>query len=246
MITFGKKPIKIDDLDFVQINGGMNKIDGVLTEAYDFLPNYSSLNSVLFESSIILTSWTHRDQLFSSGLVGFIHDDIIKTDYFDECLSIIRSGPPTSSAYGITTPYGVDCSTADVTEDPFFLCDNDPWRFMPFDGLVDIWDIIKQYDPQSYEFANDENNPMAYGHQFICTSDVFQKLGHHLKWVLSRITLSDVGLWIPHVFERIIAIRLFMYASESFRLLNMYTHNLSSGNGPSRLYGTREHKFISF
>ena len=243
-ITFNKKRIQNDTISHTQINGGMFSVDGVLTEAYDFLPNYSSLNSVLFESSVILTSWKHKEQLFNADFCGFIHDDIEPTEYFSDAVDIIENGPKVNASYGITTPAGIDVGCVDFTDDDYFKSDNDPWRSMSFDFENNIWDLIKRYDADSYRIAT-KNIPMIYGHQFICTNDVFDKVCSDLNDVLGRITLSEVGLWIPHIFERILAIKLYKYGTDNFKLLNMYSHNLSSGKGGNKLYGVKEYKFIS-
>lgn len=246
LISFNAPPLVANGIEhYTQINGGMTCVDGVLSEARDFIPNFSHLNSILFESSVILTSWQHMDQVFGQSHVAFVHDDITKTEYFDEGIELINSGPTSGASYGITTPSGINVGRLDFTDSQHFRCSNDPWWMSSFDMRVNVWAALREYDEEAYEYVKYNDIPMIYGHQFICTSDVFAKLGASMASVLDRVTLSNTGLWTPHVFERIIAIRLHMYSHSVHRLLNLYHHDLSSGHGKNKLYGVREYKFIS-
>lgn len=218
------------------------------SESRDFFPSYASWNSVLFETSVILTCWEHADQLFGDDNVAILHTDLsphIKApkiwNYVNQTL---ESEPDASIALTMPTAYMGQFDGMEVPDDFPLVAKNDPLLIHAFDHNVHVWDYIKKYDPDIYEFAMDENPRMIYSHQFACTRKTFDYLGQNLHNVASRMTLNDSGLWSPHIFERLLA----LYLAKNGRpiITAAFWHHASSGSlgpGELNLYGVRGFKF---
>lgn len=212
----------------------------------DFFPGYASFNSILFETSCILTMWEHADQLFQDGPVMILHTDITPMVRVADLLDYLE-GLKTDYVAGLTVP----SYHADEYEDMLIPDTNkyrasvDPWRSQNFDGIVDIWELVRMIDPDAWEFAQDTDPIMIYSHQFVASRPLFDELGYHLCQTVTQLKLGQCGLWTPHVFERILAIRLAMLARP--RLLAAFSHQSSSGpkgEGALTLYGPRAYKYL--
>lgn len=240
--------INQDEIDgshnIINLNLGMtNGYKSGLRESSDFFPNYASYNSVLFESSSILTLWEHSDDVFKDGPIVISHTDVIPRFLFSELESLAVGE---SFAIGTTVPsYSCDKYKTLVIDDDGFKFRLDPWHISDFDGVIDIWELIRQIDKEVYEFAFDTNPTMIYSHQFCVSRDVFEKLGEQLCNIAMSLRLSQCGLWTAHVFERIIAVRLAMMVKPI--LTSMFSHYTSSspkGPGELTLYGPRAYKYF--
>lgn len=238
--------------DFRSRRANIIHINCGLTHAYrdgyresDFFPGYASYNSILFESSCILTVWEHAQDLFDDSPVMILHTDIIPKFRVVETFDYLEHFD--KFACGLTVPsYHADKYGQLVIEDTDeYRASLDPWHLMKFDGIVDVWDLIKVIDPEAWEFAMDTDPVMIYSHQFAASRDVFDKLGYKLCQLVTQLKLGQCGLWTPHVFERIIAIRLAMEVDPI--LTASFSHQSSSGpkgEGALTLYGPRPHKFL--
>lgn len=226
----------------ININVGINSsFKNGYRESSDFHPTYACYNSILFESSCILTVWEHSESLFVDGPVIISHTDVIPRFSFDELLSII---PGDNYSIGTTIPsYIVDKYNTLIIDPKEFSYDLDPWQITDFDGYIDIWDLIRKIDPEAADWALQNNPYMIYSHQFMTDRESFEKLGHQLKKIIMPMKLEDCGLWTAHVFERIIAIRLAMLNPPI--ITSFFSHMSSSGpKGPGSmtLYGPRSYK----
>jgi hypothetical protein len=222
-----------DDIDF--------------SEARDFHPSYSSWNSCLFESSVILTCWEHADKLFDNNHVAFIHTDI--EPHFEPliiwenvCEELDRNSL-SSVALTMPTVYQGRFDEWELPEDIPMVAKNDPMLLHSFDNNIHVWDYIKRYDRDIYDFAMDANPRMIYSHQFACTRETFDYLGNCLYKISHRLKLQNVGLWTPHVFERLIA--LYLAKRGKPIITTAFWHHASSGTfgpGEFNLYGPRAFK----
>lgn len=211
----------------------------------DFFPNYASYNSILFEGSCILTLWEHMYQLFDDSPIMLLHTDVQAMHRITKVVDLVSELD--SFVCGITIPsYAADnYNDLVIADTDKYRCSMDPWRILQFDGVVDIWELIKIIDHEAWEFAMDTDPVMIYSHQFVASRDIFDKLGRKLCELVTQLRLGQCGLWTPHVFERIIAIRLAMEVEPV--LLAAFSHQSSSGpkgNGALTLYGPRSYKFL--
>lgn len=234
----------------IRISCGTTSIKDVdYSESNDFFPTYASWNSALFETSVILTVWEHADQLIGDDNVMVMHSDIAPhfrpSKIWSKVERWIKDKPDRS--IGITVP----SSYVGLFEDWEIPLDfpithmNDPMKLHAFDNGIYVWDFIKKYDYDTYEWAMDVNPRMIYSHQFACSRHVFDYLGHKLYDVACRLRLQDVGFWTPHVFERFIGLYLARMYSAPI-LSTAFWHYASSGTfgpGDQSLYGPRALKF---
>jgi len=229
----------------IGISCGASKVPGAdLSEAADFFPTYASWNSALFETSIILTVWEHADNLISNDHVAFLHTDIRPHFKASEIWSKIHKqlDAEPDSSLALTAPLGYQGLWNDwlVRESAKLIPKNDPYKIHCFDNGIFVWDIIKKYDPDIYEWAFDTQPNMIYSHQFACSRSTLNYLGNKLTSVVSKLRLTDVGFWTPHVFERLIALYL-AYKGRPI-LTTAFWHYQSSGvygPGHHNLYGPR-------
>lgn len=220
-----------------------------LYESNDFFPTYASLNSGLFETSVILTVWEHADEIIGRNHIAFIHSDIIPnykaTDIWSNINSIINEKEKT--AIGLAMPVHLQgiIDEFTITDTKRFNAINDPMNIHSFDNEILVWDYIKKYDRDIYEYAFDINPVMIYSHQFACSRALFDILGNSLCSIVNKLRLSDIGLWTPHMFERLIALYLSKYGSRII-LTSAFWHYCSSslrGPGELNLYGPRPFKY---
>lgn len=213
-----------------------------LFEATDFQPNYSSLNSAIFETSVILTVSEHADRLIGTSNVAFVHSDITPrfSAIWSRISTILKDG---NTSVGLTTPY----SSGDfvIQDSDVLKPDLDPLFGTTFDWYVDVWESIKRIDPDIYQFAFDVRPQLIYSHQFACSRLIFDRLCDSLRSVLRCMRLCDVGLWTPHVFERLIALYLAKH-SDRVVLTTAFWHRMSSKSTGDNagLYGLRSFKYI--
>lgn len=220
-----------------------------LSEANDFFPNYASLNSCLFESSVILTIWEHADELIGDDHVVIMHSDVVP--HFDSAVvwnNIKSALDSSSSPLGIAVASTFSHAWKDwlVPESAPFTPKKDPLSIHDFDVNINVWDIIKRYEPEMYQYAFDVNPKLIYSHQFACTRKVFDDLGFRIKEVIDKLRLLDIGFWTPHVMERLIA--LFLAQAAEPVLTTAFWHFYSSGSkgpGDLSLYGPRPLKYYN-
>lgn len=232
-------------VDSLRISCGTSKIKTAdLSEAGDFFPTYASWNSALFETSVILTIWEHADQLIGNNNIAIIHSDVEMHFKIAETWKKIDESlnkNPTSSI-GLTIPVSYNGLWDEwlVPDDTLFTPDYDPYKIHCFDNGIFVWDMIKQYDYDIYDWAFDTKPKMIYSHQFACSRQTFDYLGNKLYDIASKLRFRDIGLWTPHMFERLIALYLAKYGEPI--LTTAFLHYQSSGvfgPGDHNLYGPR-------
>ncbi len=244
-----KKAFRSKHVDLIKISCGTTKVKGVhLSESNDFFPTYASLNSGLFETSVILTVWEHADQLIGDNDVAILHTDItanFKASYiWNNINRALRKNENSPIGMTISSSYA---NTFDkwLIPDTFPMSfKNDPMKKHAFDNNIFVWDFIKKYDYDIYQWAMDTSPRMIYSHQFACTRKVFDTLGHNLHATVSKLRLKDVGFWTPHMFERLIGLYLARIGDPI--LTTAFLHYSSSGTfgpGEQTLYGPRPLKF---
>lgn len=233
----------------IKIACGTTKVKGVdYSEANDFFPTYASWNSALFETSVILTVWEHADQLIGANNVAIMHTDIQPHFKAGEIWKKIEKSleREPERPIGLTVPSSCIGLFDEWTIPDDFKIDphNDPMRIHAFDNNIMVWDYIKKYDYDIYEWAVDTSPRMIYSHQFVCTRAMFDNLGNKLYNIVDRLRMGDVGLWTPHMFERLIA--LYLARCGKPILTTAFWHYSSSGTfgpGEHSFYGPRALKF---
>ncbi len=234
----------------IRIACGTAKIaDADLSEAGDFHPTYAAWNSALFETSVILTIWEHAQHLIGADNVAILHSDIDlhfkPAETWWRVAGWLRA--KSNRAVGLTVPVSL-LGIWDgwlVPDSAPFVPAYDPMALHSFDNKIHVWEYIKIYDPDHYQWAMDTQPRLVYSHQFACSRTAFDALGAKLYAVAHRLRLQDVGFWTPHMFERLIAIYLARYGGEPL-LSTCFWHQSSSGAlGPGELalYGHRPRRY---
>ncbi len=218
------------------------------SEAGHFHPSYACWNASLFESSVILTCWEHADQLFGDDHVAIIHTDI--EPHFKPAViwknvhEALDEKPMSSVALTMPVAYMGQYEDWEIPMDVPIVAKNDPMLLHAFGNNIHVWEYIKKYDRDIYDFAMDENPRMIYSHQFACTRETFDYLGNCMFKVAHRLRLQDCGLWTPHIFERLVA--LYLAKRGEPIITAAFWHHASSGTfgpGEYNLYGPRAFKF---
>lgn len=244
-----KKVFKSQSVDPIRIACGTTRVKiSDYRESSDFFPTYASYNSCLFETSVILTVWEHADELIGDNNVAILHTDIELHFSANHTWTTLDKELTQDN----TAPYGLTVSSAYkglydewmVPTTHSFRAKNDPMMVHAFDNDVHVWDYIKRYDRDIFDYAMDTNPQMIYSHQFACSRAIFDLLGHKLIRIVNRLKLSDIGFWTPHMFERLIALYLAKLGCGP-KLTTAFWHYASSGGfGPGELslYGPRGFK----
>jgi hypothetical protein len=151
----------------------------------------------------------------------------------------VQTGRPV----GLTAPSRFNGAWNDwhIPEDAQCRPNQDPFYRHPFDNKIHVWEYIKYYDADTYDWAMSEQPRLIYSHQFACSRASFDNLGEKLYQVASRLRLRDIGFWTPHMFERLIALYLVRYGTQPI-LTTAFWHFASSGiagPGEQSLYGPR-------
>lgn len=239
-----------DDVESIKIACGTTKPNNVdFYEANDFFPNYASWNSALFETSVLLTVWEHADVLIGDNHVALLHTDIKHhtkpRDTWKYLNNLINQNADRPVGLTVNIAYKSVWKQMEVPESvKIFTPKYDPMCLHPFDNNIRVWDFIKKYDIDLYEWAFDVNPRLIYSHQFLTSRKNFDILGNKLSSIVNKLRLSDVGLWTPHVFERLIA--LYLAKIDNPILTTAFLHYSSSGiHGPGSftLYGPRAIKY---
>jgi hypothetical protein len=220
-----------------------------LSEAADFYPTYAPWNSALFETSVILTVWEHADDLIGQNDVAIIHSDINlhfkAAETWKKVAGWLKEKP--GRAVGLTAPSSAQGLWDDwlIPESVPYRPEFDPMKLHSFDHGIRVWDYIKTYDQDIYEWAMDEQPRLVYSHQFACSRKTFDELGHRLYTIAQKLRLRDIGFWTPHMFERLIALYLAKTGGPPV-LSTCFWHYSSSGAfGPGELslYGPRPRRY---
>jgi hypothetical protein len=210
----------------------------------DLFPNYASYNSILFETSCILSVWEHLPEMFPTGNIAFLHTDVIRRFNFLEILN--RMPGNDEFAFGLTIPesHTEFVKSFEIENEDNYRYSLDPWHASKFDGVVDILELLRIIDAESWEFANDTNPIMIYGHQFAVSRRIFEEVAYEIAGIVNNLRLGQCGIWTPHVFERIWAIRLAMKVRPT--LFSPLIHKLNSGSTKSsnQNYGIRSFKYL--
>jgi len=240
-----KRDFNTKYVDCIRLSCGTTKVKSAdLSEAGDFFPTYASLNSALFETSVILTVWEHANELIGDNHVAIIHSDIRPHFKAAETWKRINKSLDKNprSSLALTVPAGYEGLWNDwlVPEDSWLFPDQDPYRIHCFDNGIFVWDLIKEYDADLHDWAFDTQPQMIYSHQFACSRETFDYLGNKLYSLVNKLRLRDIGFWTPHMFERMIALYLAKYGPPI--LTTAFWHYQSSGvygSGDHSLYGPR-------
>ncbi len=234
----------------IKIACGTTKVDGVdFYESNDFFPTYASWNSALFETSVILTVWEHLDELVGDNDVAILHSDVTMHYDCNTTWSTINSllADNTNKAIGLTVNSNLSSLWKDVLipDTSMYIPRNDPMNLHDFDCNISVWKYLKEYDSDIYEWAMDTQPRLVYSHQFCCSKDTFNKFGYMLYKTASNFRLGDVGLWTPHVFERLVALYLARIGGDPILTTCFWHHSSSSsvGSGDLSLYGSRPRKY---
>lgn len=219
----------------IDIACGMSKIKNMLSESSDFYPTYASWNSILFESSVILTISEHLESITYNN-IAILHSDTTAKDIY--LLEEIEKEVSRGCSVGITVPPNYNGNHHRIHDDPMMI--------HPFDSGVYVWDYIKKYDSKLHQWAIDNNPDMIWAHQFACQQSTLKALGAYLRKIASKLILADCGLWTPHMFERMIGVWLAMHTEVV--LIPAFTHHGSSsvfGQGELNLYGVRPRRYYN-
>jgi hypothetical protein len=229
----------------LRIACGTSKVENAdLSEANDFYPTYASWNSALFETSVILTVWEHADALVGAEPVAFLHTDVTPHFEMDQIWQFAHQQIAAGRVLGLTVPttqLGMWDDNWTIPDEVPITPKHDPMLLVEFDYGVHVWDYIKRYDPDIYEWAMDEQPRLIYSHQFACSRAAFDVVGAKLFAVVQRLRLQDVGFWTPHMTERLLALYLARFGGEPL-LTTCFWHHASSvagGAGDLNLYGPR-------
>lgn len=244
-----KKAFHSSHVTPIRIACGTTKPPGVdYYESNDFFPTYASWNSALFETSVILTVWEHADQLIGNDHIAIMHTDVTAHfkagETWKKLNKLLNDNPTCPVGITVTSSYQGIFEEWLVPENALFTPKHDPMRIHAFDNEVYVWDYIKKYDHDIHDWAMSEYPKMIYAHQFACTRSAFDYLGDKLYAVASKLRLSDIGFWTPHMFERLIALYLARFGKPI--LTTAFWHYASSGTfGPGEfsLYGPRALKY---
>lgn len=215
------------------------------SEANDFLPNYASWNSALFESSVILTIRAHIDELCRTDYIAIVHSDIERrsTSSWKSVHELLEQGK--TVGLSVSNHYKGFWKKFQVQSTIPFQSKNDPMLKHQFDFGTNIWDYIKELDYDAYLWAIANNPIMTYTHQFACSVTTYKRLGDYLLKIADNLRLQDVGLWTPHVFERLIAIKLAMLSDVVLTTAFWHVGSSSSvGGGELLLYGARPRRYL--
>lgn len=234
----------------LRISCGTTQVEGSdLSEAADFWPTFASWNSLLFETSVILTTWMHADRLIGSDHVAFLHTDVSHNkrhrDWWEEIHGYLDED--LGRAVGLTAPgvfQGVWQERKIPDHVPLSL-HTDPMWLHQFDHGVGVWDYLKKYDPTLFEWAMDTKPRIVYAHQFALSRPAFDALGSHLHRIVHTMNLRDTGLWTPHMFERLIGLFLVKHGGPAVHT-TAFWHQQSSGRpvtGGHSLYGPRPFRY---
>lgn len=231
------------------ISCGTSKVQTAdLSEANDFFPTYASWNSVLFETSVILTIWEHAKELLGEAdTVAILHSDTVPHYSWPQLLDNLAPGLEEARSIGLVAPshyQGIWDSFEIPLTTKFLYPQYDPMALHAFDNQILIWDQVRRLDPDAYDYAMASQPAMIYSHQFACSRVIFEKLGHYLHRLISNMRLRDTGFWTPHVFERLLS--LFLVREAKSWLTTAFWHFSSSGAfgpGEQSLYGPRPLKY---
>ncbi len=237
------KPVIVSDIN---ISCGTTRSKRAeLSEANDFFPSYAAWNSSLFETSVILTVWEHADALIGDSNVAFLHTDVtphfLPHKIWNKLDRSLTKNPMVP--IGLTIPHSMrQIWDGPVISNPASFKPKFDWMFThDFDNNINVWEYIKKYDNEIYQWALDTQPVMIYSHQFACSRKLFDILGSKLSEITNKLLLRDVGFWTPHLFERLISLYLVKYGSDPI-LTTYFLHHASSGvMGPGNLslYGPR-------
>lgn len=220
-----------------------------LSEAADFFPSYASLNSSIFESSVILTIWEHIESISKGDYVGFLHTDIMpNTAHKKLWPKIFKSLDKDKTSLGVSYPIDFDkriLNNWELDDDLVLRPSVDPMMRNWFDLEHSIWQIIRRLDPSIYEFAISKNPDMIYSHMFITSRKNFNILGSKLRRILDKLKAGELGLWTPHLFERLVG----LYLAEISTVKNVCAFKHYAGSSPLKpgsysLYGTMAYRYF--
>lgn len=232
-------------VQYHRISCGTTKCPRSLSESNDFFPTYASLNSILFESSVILTVWEHADDIIGKNDVAFMHTDIVPNISLPNVWEGLSKLVADGNTVGITMPSShTGLYNELVVNASQYVPKNDPYMLHEFDNNINVWEFIKKYDRDIYDWSMDTQPILIYSHQFMCSRAAFDKLGYRLYEMVQQLNLGDCGLWTPHMFERLIA--LYLARENNPIVTSAFWHNASSGivgPGEQCLYGPRPFRY---
>jgi hypothetical protein len=173
----------------------------------DFYPTYSAWNSAIGYASTILTVWEHADQLIGNDYVAFLDGQSRMQRSADETWKTLLDIIDEDTSIGITSYNCFDGSFKSLVL-PDDFCYHDVFSENTFDVNVHIWDMIKKYDIDAYNFAIESKPKIILNNQFMCTRQVLDVLGYKLLLVIEKMKVRDIGMWTEKFVERLLGIYL--------------------------------------
>jgi hypothetical protein len=196
-----------------------------------------------------MTVWEHADELIGNDNVAFLHTDVMINnqlgDIWKQLDEYMTEKPERALGLTMHTSYDGYFDGFTVPDKFCLQPKRDPMKLHNFDNNICVWEFIKKYDYDQYEWALETQPIMICAHQFACSRAAFDYLGDKLYTVISKLRLADTGLWTPHMFERLIALYLARYGGNPV-ITSAFWHSASSGvSGPGEfsLYGPRPIRF---
>jgi|688.fasta_scaffold497362_2 hypothetical protein len=192
-----------DAVEDIKISDDFN-VDADYIAKSDFYPTYSAWSSVIGNASTILTVWEHADQLIGNNHVAFLNGRSMMqrsaSETWDGLLEVIDE----DTSLGIASCLKSNNDLV-LTDDFRYF---DLYSENSFDVNTHIWDMIRKYDAEAYNYAFDSKPRMIIDCQFMCTRQVLDVLGYKLLLVVEKMKVRDTGMWTEKFVERLLGIYL--------------------------------------
>lgn len=194
-----------DDVEDIRISDNKSIKADYLASA-DFYPTYSAWGSAVGSASTILTVWEHADQLVGNDFVAFLDGRSKMNKTAAETWPILNDMIDEDTSLGIAS-YNCFRGINDlILPDDFRYFD--AFSNNAFDVNTYIWDMIKKYDNDAYNFAVESKPRIIMNSQFMCTRQVLDVLGYRLLLVVEKLRIRDVGMWTEKFVNRLLGIYL--------------------------------------
>ena len=193
-----------DDVEDIKISNDFNMNADYIAKS-DFYPTYSAWSSVIGNASIILTVWEHADQLIGNNHVAFLNGRSVMQRSANETWGPLLNAIDEDTSLGIASCFSGSNNDLILADD---FCYFDVYSDNAFDVNTHIWDMIRKYDAEAYNFAIESKPRMIIDCQFMCTRQVLDVLGYKLLLVVEKMRVRDTGMWTEKFVERLLGIYL--------------------------------------
>lgn len=194
-----------DGVEDVKISDKKDRGSGYIAGT-DFYPTYSAWGSMIGNVSTILTVWEHADQLVGNDFVAFLDGRSRMNKAAVDTWPILIDMVDEDTSLGIASYNCFNGLNDLILPDDFRYFD--AFLNNAFDVNTYVWDMIKKYDLEAYEFAAESKPRIIMNNQFMCTRQVFDVLGYKLLLVIEKMRVRDVGMWTKKFVERLLGIYL--------------------------------------